>query len=251
MNTSIDALASIIRKKIQERLPELQATWKTSSPVLHVVIDNLLPDDLAGQIAPGFPDISSMKFVDNLREKKFTCATRSSWAELTGNAFLALQHPSVLEALSAITGINNLTGDPSAYAGGLSAMSTGCFLNPHLDNSTHPSIDGYRRLNALYYCSQDWTTACGGNLELWSPRMTERLEVTSKFNRLVIMNTNRLSLHAVNKVIAKDYVRRCLSNYYFTVEKNGCKSPINSVLAEVLPLPVAGYNYNFIKERMS
>jgi hypothetical protein len=36
------------------------------------------------------------------------------------------------------------------------------------------------------------------------------------------------------------------TNYYFTVEKNGCKSPINAVLAEVLPLPVAGYNYNFI-----
>lgn len=36
------------------------------------------------------------------------------------------------------------------------------------------------------------------------------------------------------------------TNYYFTVEKNGCTSPVNTVLAEVLPLPVAGYNYNFI-----
>lgn len=36
------------------------------------------------------------------------------------------------------------------------------------------------------------------------------------------------------------------TNYYFTVEKNGCKSPVNKVFAEVLPLPVAGYNYSFI-----
>jgi hypothetical protein len=36
------------------------------------------------------------------------------------------------------------------------------------------------------------------------------------------------------------------TNYYFVVEKNGCKSPINSVTAEVLPLPVAGYNFSFL-----
>ena len=36
------------------------------------------------------------------------------------------------------------------------------------------------------------------------------------------------------------------TNYYFTVEKNGCKSAVNTLLAEVLPLPVAGYNFNFI-----
>ena len=37
------------------------------------------------------------------------------------------------------------------------------------------------------------------------------------------------------------------TNYYFTVEKNGCISSVNMVLAEVLPLPVAGYNYTFLK----
>jgi len=36
------------------------------------------------------------------------------------------------------------------------------------------------------------------------------------------------------------------TNYYFTVEKNGCKSPITPVLVEVIPLPVAGYTYDFI-----
>lgn len=36
------------------------------------------------------------------------------------------------------------------------------------------------------------------------------------------------------------------TNYYYTVSKNGCTSPVYNVLAEVLPLPVAGYNFNFI-----
>ncbi len=42
------------------------------------------------------------------------------------------------------------------------------------------------------------------------------------------------------------------TNYYFKVSKNGCTSPVYTVLAEVLPLPVSGYNYSFISgHRMS
>ncbi len=42
------------------------------------------------------------------------------------------------------------------------------------------------------------------------------------------------------------------TNYYFKVSKNGCTSPVYTVLAEVLPLPISGYNYSFISgHRMS
>jgi hypothetical protein len=36
------------------------------------------------------------------------------------------------------------------------------------------------------------------------------------------------------------------TNYYFTVSKNGCTSPVNTAFVEVIPLPVAGYNYDFL-----
>lgn len=36
------------------------------------------------------------------------------------------------------------------------------------------------------------------------------------------------------------------TNYYFTVEKSGCKSPVNTVLVEVLPLPVVEFKFEYI-----
>lgn len=36
------------------------------------------------------------------------------------------------------------------------------------------------------------------------------------------------------------------TNFYFTVEKSGCKSPVNTVLVEVLPLPVVEFKYEYI-----
>ncbi|MFM9945612.1 MAG: T9SS type A sorting domain-containing protein [Bacteroidia bacterium] len=38
------------------------------------------------------------------------------------------------------------------------------------------------------------------------------------------------------------------TNYYFTVEKNGCKSPIYTVLAEVLPLPIPDFKDTLFKK---
>lgn len=159
-----------------------------------------------------------MARADTIRERKYTSAKYEDWGEETANIFLAFQDAEVLSLLTRITGIKNLTGDPSAYAGGLSAMGAGDFLNPHLDNSSHPKIDGYRRLNALYYVTPSWREENGGNLELWSPRMKDRVEIVSAFNRLILMNTNRQSLHSVNKVKVSGQYRCCLSNFYFTAE---------------------------------
>lgn len=61
----------------------------------------------------------------------------------------------------------NLFADENLYAAGLSMMSKGNFLNPHLDNSHNMDRSKYRALNLLYYCSENWDISNGGNLELW------------------------------------------------------------------------------------
>ena len=215
---SIDCIAEVIVKKLKAEMPQLKQNWAESTPVMHVIVDNLLPLDLAIRIAEGFPSPSAMRRAATIRERKYTSADYREWSIETQNAFLALQHASVLEVLSELTGILSLKGDTEAYAGGISIMGEGDFLNPHLDNSTHPSIAGYRRLNSLFYIGENWEIENGGNLELWSARMKDRTEVCSAFNRLVIMNTNRKSLHSVNKVVKPGKLRKCLSNYYFTAE---------------------------------
>ena len=111
--------------------------------------------------------------------------------------------------------MSNLLPDPSLYAGGVSAMVKGSFLNPHLDNSHDASQKRYRVLNSLYYVTPDWREEYGGNLELWDegPKGTPRT-IHSRFNRLVVMETNRQSWHSASRVTAGGR-RTCVSNYFF------------------------------------
>ncbi len=115
-----------------------------------------------------------------------------------------------------ICGLPSIFPDAFLYAGGLSMMPKGNFLNPHLDNSHDKDRNSWRVLNLLYYVTPDWEGSFGGNLELWPNGLKEKpIMITSKFNRLAVMATHQNSWHSVNKVLA-DNTRCCVSNYYFS-----------------------------------
>ncbi len=178
-------------------------------------IDNLLPEDVARKIYAAFPPLEEMRLLDSFREKKFTSKSLDKFDALISDITFAFQDKRVIDAVSRITNIEDPIGDPHLYAGGISAMTRGHFLNPHLDNSHDAEQDNYRVLNLLYYCTPDWTAENGGNLELWNLDVTKSVEIPSLFNRLVLMATNDKSWHSVNEVRA-DGKRCCVSNYYFS-----------------------------------
>ncbi|MEQ1604438.1 MAG: 2OG-Fe(II) oxygenase [Pyrinomonadaceae bacterium] len=178
-------------------------------------IDDLLPDEIARRVADAFPSASEMRLMDTFREKKHTSKSLDKFDPIISDITFAFQDKRVIERVAELTGISDAVGDPHLYAGGLSAMSKGHFLNPHLDNSHDGEQKNYRVLNLLYYITPDWQPENGGNLELWDERVTEPIEIPSLFNRFVLMATNDKSFHSVNEVKA-DGVRRCVSNYYFS-----------------------------------
>jgi len=127
----------------------------------------------------------------------------------------------VVRAIASITGIPELLPDDKLYAGGISLMTQGQYLNPHLDNSHDKDRVNYRVLNLLYYATPDWRDDFGGHLELWDdgPGKTQRT-IHSRFNRLVVMQTDERSWHSVSKVL-REGRRCCLSNYYFSPQPAG------------------------------
>jgi Rps23 Pro-64 3,4-dihydroxylase Tpa1-like proline 4-hydroxylase len=178
-------------------------------------IDHLLPEDIASRFAEAFPDVSQMRLLDSFRERKYTSKSLDKFDPLIADITFAFQDKRVIDVVAEITGIVDAVGDPQLYAGGISAMTAGHFLNPHLDNSHDGDQKNYRVLNLLYYISQDWEPEYGGNLELWDESVTRPVEIPSLFNRLVLMSTNEKSWHSVNEVKA-DRPRYCISNYYFS-----------------------------------
>ena len=178
-------------------------------------IDDLLPPELATEIFEAFPSGDQMRLLSSFRERKFTSKSFDRFDPLVSDATFAFQDERVVALVSEITGISDAVGDPHLYAGGISAMEEGHFLNPHIDNSHDHQQRNYRVLNLLYYVTPDWTHDDGGNLELWDGRVIEQTEIVSRFNRLVLMSTNDTSFHSVSGVTGARR-RCCVSNYYFS-----------------------------------
>jgi len=214
----VDELARIIAARIDGDAERLSAEWHgpVGTPTRHFVVDDLLPADWARDVNAAFPqDDSIWVQQSSFRERKKTFAKLDENDPLIADVTDAFHREPVLDAVKRVTRLAGLEADPELYAGGISMMSKGDFLNPHIDNS-HDSIRArYRRLNLLYYISKDWRDAYGGNFELWNATVDKPKVITSKFNRLVVMETNKYSWHSVNPVVV-DKNRCCISNYYFS-----------------------------------
>lgn len=178
-------------------------------------IDDLLPEDLAREIYEAFPSTDKMRLMKSFRELKYTSKSLDEFDSLISDITFAFQDERIVRKVAELTGIEDAVGDPHLYAGGISAMAKGHFLNPHLDNSHDGEQENYRVLNLLYYITPDWKAENGGNLELWDEGVKTPVEIPSFFNRLVLMSTNDKSWHSVNEVKAEGK-RCCISNYYFS-----------------------------------
>lgn len=222
MRLDRQVLGEHIASRLRSGLEALQTQWTASGPINHFVIDDLLPKDWAHAIRAAFPEGHSMTLKRSLRELKYVAAQMNHYHPLLEEAIYAFQVPAVVEMVGRITSLRGLEPDALLYAGGISLMGPGHFLNPHVDNSHDKSRTRYRVINLLYYVSPDWSEESGGNLELWpaGPKEGGPQTLISRFNRLAVMVTHRGSWHSVSRVTAAQE-RCCLSNYYFSRQPVG------------------------------
>lgn len=209
-------MAGEIVRRIIASEPVLSDQWRKSAPINHFVLDDVLPLEWVNTIRAAFPDRKSMGLMRSLRERKHVAVQMNRYHPLLEEAIYAFQNPEVVAAVERITGLAALEPDSLLYAGGISLMAPGHFLNPHIDNSHDKFRRRYRILNLLYYISPDWPQDRGGNLELW-PKGVAGAPVTivSRCNRLVVMLTHRGSWHSVSRNLTGTD-RCCVSNYFFS-----------------------------------
>jgi Rps23 Pro-64 3,4-dihydroxylase Tpa1-like proline 4-hydroxylase len=208
-------MSEAIDRHLVEAKADLLRQWSTSAPINHFVLDEVLPEAWAREIRNARPSGETMTLKRSLRELKFVAAQMNKYNPLLEEAVYAFQAAEVVRHVEEITGLAALEPDELLYAGGISVMAPGHYLNPHVDNSHDKFRQRYRVLNLLYYVSPDWSEERGCNLELWpdGPRGAPAT-IVSKFNRLVAMVTHKGSWHSVSKNVAPAD-RCCVSNYYF------------------------------------
>jgi Rps23 Pro-64 3,4-dihydroxylase Tpa1-like proline 4-hydroxylase len=226
MELTRERLAREIRQRLETEHTRLMQQWRDCGAINHFVLDDVLPEEWTHAIRAAFPSNQQMVLKRSLRELKFIAAQMDRYDRLLEDSLYAFQAAPVVEVLQRITGLRELEPDSSLYAGGISSMAPGHFLNPHVDNSHDRFRNRYRVLNLLFYVSPDWSEADGCNLELWPEGLPARggpgkpITIVSRFNRLVVMITHEGSWHSVSPNLA-DRNRCCISNYYFSRQPPG------------------------------
>lgn len=214
-----DFLGKLIYERLLADKAKLKTAYeKTSGDIGCFFIDDVLPVEIALELAQLFPKSSEMTLKKSLKEDKFISAQMDKHPEILEEVLYAFQDPKVVQLVAEICGLQNIFPDDKLYAGGLSLMEQNQYLSPHLDNSHDKERQRWRVLNLLYYVTPDWKMEYGGNLELWPEGLKgSQITIESKFNRLAVMATHNDSLHSVSKVVV-DKSRCCVSNYYFSDE---------------------------------
>lgn len=210
-------MADLILSRLREEQSSIQELYEsTFNEIGYFYVDNLLPEEVARKIYNSFPSFDSMRLRKSLREYKYIAAQMDQYDPILEEAIFAFQDARVVSFIQEICGIDNLYPDEHLYAGGISLMGQGNFLNPHLDNSHEKDRVKWRVFNLLYYVTPEWERQFGGNLEVW-PEGTRKKQtiIDSSFNRLVVMATHGTSWHSVSPIVA-DKKRACVSNYYFS-----------------------------------
>lgn len=214
-----EQLTLLIVKRLTEAKDNLKHDFqlKSTIPVVrYFTVDNLLPREIAETIYAHFPKPREMHLIHRPGKIKLKYSHLRDTSPLLQAINAAIQDPRVVALVEEITGIPYQIPDPTSFAGGISTLLKGYYINPHLDNSHDVETKQcYRTVNVLYYLSPDWGMESGGNYELWDPAIKQRIVVPSLFNRLLVMETNRYSWHAVNPVLC-NAARCCVFNYFFS-----------------------------------
>lgn len=220
MTWSRSEIAAHVAGRLTDERERLRAQWQASGPVAHFVLDELVPEAAALELASAFPDPATLMLRNTWRERKRVGVQVTAYAPIVREFLYAFQDPGVCRAVEAITCVRGLEPDPTLYASGISTMLPGDFLRPHLDNSHDGDHRLYRALNVLFYASPGWQPEWGGNLEVWDEQVLHETTIVSRFNRLAVMATTPTSWHSVSRVQGAS-PRLCVSNYYFTAEPPG------------------------------
>lgn len=208
---------------LRARQAAIRADYQSKKPFRYVMFEGFFKPEQAAVLHDSYPSVevgewNGTTYVD--QKNKFAKTTFDA-GSLYDRAFKELNSPEFLGWLEAVTGIEELEGDPQLFGGGLHQSIHGAFLNVHVDYNFHPETKHHRRCNVLVYMNQQWKDEYEGNLELWNLEgggMEQLGKIAPLFNRCVIFETNEISFHGHPKQLntPEGMTRKSMATYYYT-----------------------------------
>jgi hypothetical protein len=212
-STGVVDLAALVN-----RSDELTATFRAGLPFPHVVVDDCLQLSRANASFPDATWSGWRTLGDSYQHEKRQCSTRSVIPSPWGEVLDTLSSAEFVAFLESVTGIPKLIPDPYLEGGGLHLSMPGGILAPHTDFHVYSRLDLYRRVNVLVYANPEWTPGDGGTLTLshgGRPALASK-QVEPVWGRMVIFETNDISVHGFADPVASGCRRQSLAAYYYT-----------------------------------
>jgi hypothetical protein len=219
----------MISKSVMSKAAAYRAAFQAAKPFKHVSIDAFFDEAEAEAALREFPPFDREYARNEFGEYggKAVVSDIRAISPFYARLYDYFLSREFLTAMSAITGIDDLRGDPTLYGGGTHENLNGQTLDVHVDYNFQIEGGFHRRANLLLYLNKEWDPAWGGAIELHSnprrPELDEFEQFNVIFNRAVIFETNEYSWHGFRTIhLPEDRLhlsRKCLSIYLYTPDR--------------------------------
>jgi hypothetical protein len=194
-------------------------------PFKHCIINNFLKEEEYQKVLDKYPKEPNNLFWKyfNPIEVKYVLDRFEYIDDVIKNIFYALSHEKLINKFGDLFQINNLEWDPYLHGAGIHLHPRNGRLNMHLDYEKHPITNKQRRLNIIYYISDDWKKEWNGDTQLWDSNMQNcKVQCYPERNKAIIFETIEHSWHGVpEKMLCPDnYYRKSLAYYYVSPLEN-------------------------------
>lgn len=229
-------------ERLHKLARENHATYVRGEPFPHVVLDNVLPDEMLDTVLRDFPSADSNVWREyrNYHEGKLETQGEGNVSDDISLVLYQFNSAPFIRFLQELTGIDGLIPDPYYTGGGLHQIPRGGRLGIHADFARHPHLELHRRLNVLVYLNKNWRDEYGGGLELWTADQQRCVEVIAPvFNRMVVFSITDWAYHGHPKPLScpTGVTRKSLALYYFTVARPEGEVDPSKESTRFIPLP--------------
>jgi Rps23 Pro-64 3,4-dihydroxylase Tpa1-like proline 4-hydroxylase len=218
---NLEALAGISQRRADEYLQ--------ADPFPHIMLEDFLSPQVVRSLVAEFPapqDQLAWRKIraesaagDLVQYNKLGMPLIEEMPPVIRELLWEMNSGTFLRFLEKLTGIEGLIADPKLRGGGLHQVLPGGVLGVHADFTNHADYHLDRRLNVLVYLNEDWSEEYGGDLELWSPDMSQCVrKIRPLAGRCVIFNTSADSFHGHPRALTcpEGMTRKSIALYYYT-----------------------------------
>ncbi|MDC1174564.1 2OG-Fe(II) oxygenase [Bacteriovoracaceae bacterium] len=167
----------------------------------HLIIENALENSFANKVLDDFSKLQpeALQLYNHFNAKVTSSIGRKYLSKNMLSLIDEMQSENFISQIQNLTGIENLIADKGLAQGGILDYPKGNFVNLHTDNLTHPFDHTLKTsLTILIYFNKDWPPSYKGDLEIWDNCATKkRLNISPKFNRMVILKAGPETIHGL------------------------------------------------------